>query len=112
MYIHWRSVPNPDAAEVCVPLPVVSDGSWRLCRLSADFELWECALDDLPKRIVAAERGSLRRWLSQLPEFPAELLMATATSEAELWRSMLLLSFLAHVRKALCNTGGLQHRRY
>ncbi|KAK9804933.1 hypothetical protein WJX73_000491 [Symbiochloris irregularis] len=67
-----------------------------LQRLGPAYELWEKALDDLPKRIIAAGSGSLRRWLSELPPFPAAALAGNAPSEAELWRAMLLQSFFAH----------------
>lgn len=83
------------------PLPTLSHSSCLCastcaCRLSdPQYAAWEDALDQLPKYAVAAGRGELRAWLLSLPAFPTEA--AVAGGSDELWRTYLLLSFLAHV---------------
>lgn len=76
-----------------------------LRRLPADFQVWEDALDDIPKLCVASGTGTLRSILRSLPPFPLDKLLtisyngngALPTADGSLlWRAYLLLSFLAH----------------
>lgn len=62
---------------------------------SARFSAWEDTLTSLPQLLVAYSGHNLRKNLETLPKFDSEELIVEG-DRRELWRAMLVLSFIAH----------------
>eukprot|EP01018_Ginkgo_biloba_P033875 Gb_14362 [translate_table: standard] len=72
----------------------VKDPLVRLTRL--ECLAWEETLHEIPKLLVASEDGhKLRRRMEKLPSFAFEELLEEGDG-GEIWRAMLVLSFMAH----------------